>query len=796
VWSEAQPRLLRLARRAVADRDVEGVAAEGAALARELLGVDLVGIRELARDGRTLGARAAAGSWPGEPGRADVIRVEQAPLIELALDADRSIWSERIDEDDRLRRSPTNLFAMGVESVLVSPLRGHSGQIGVLSALSLTRRRFDDELVDLFEAIAELLGAAFQRRRDDEELRKAEQRYRTLVESAPVCIQGIDRTARIDAINEAGLRMTGLTRDAAIGRSYLDLVAPGDRPRVAMLLSQALEGRPSEFEFESADSERAFASSFIPLRGGSGDIEALIGVTQDVTARRRAEAVLRASEERYRELFENASEAIVTCDLDGRITSLNPAAQALAGLEIGAAIGRPLSDVVDVETLLRARGRAQEALEAGRDGVTEPLVVVHAYDGREVPVEASVRYARRNGVPVGFQIIARDVSERTRLEGQLRQAQKMDALGRLAGGVAHDFNNLVTAIAGYAELAQRAAPPGEDRLAHDLASIVDAAGRASSLTRQLLAFSRTEVVEPRVFDAAALVADMEEMLAGLAGEDVRLEVSAGEGCCVEADPGQLEQVVLNLVVNARDAMPAGGTLRLGCEAVPGGELVRLTVSDTGIGMTEEVRARLFEPFFTTKEHGRGTGLGLSTVYGVVDAWGGAISVESVPGEGTVFTVDLPRHDRSPSGGGRVPVADLPGGDETVLVVEDEDVVRTLARRVLSQAGYTVLEASSGDEALALCAAHAGPIDLVLTDVVMPGLSGADVVAEATRLRPDARCLVMSGYPDDAVLGRGIPAGTELLPKPFAPATLVRRVRDVLDGAERLRAPSGPGVTLA
>ncbi len=767
---------------------------EGAALARELLGVDLVGVRELSRDGLTLGARAAAGPWPDQPERANVLQVEQAPLIALALHEGRSIQSERIDRDERFR-TPTYLCAMGVESVVVTPLRGHSGQIGALSALSLTRRRFDDELVDLLEAIGELLGAAFQRRRDDEELRNAEQRYRTLVESAPVCIQGIDRTARIDAINQAGLRMTGLTRDAAIGRSYLDLVAPGDRPRVAMLLSQALEGRPSEFEFESADSERAFASSFIPLRGASGEVETLIGVTQDVTARRRAEAVLRASEERYRELFENASEAIVTCDLDGRITSLNPAAQALAGVEIGAAIGRPLSDVVDEETLLRARRRAQEALEDGRDGVTEPLVVVHAYDGREVPVEASIRYARRNGVPVGFQIIARDVSERTRLEGQLRQAQKMDALGRLAGGVAHDFNNLVTAIAGYAELAQRAAPPGDGRLAHDLAAIVDAAGRAASLTRQLLAFSRIEVVEPRPFDAAAVVADMEEMLAGLAGEDVRLEVSAGEGCCVEADPGQLEQVVLNLVVNARDAMPTGGTLRIGCEAVPGGELVRLTVSDTGVGMTDEVRARLFEPFFTTKEHGRGTGLGLSTVYGIVDAWGGSISVESAPGEGTRFTVDLPRLDRS-CAQPPAQVPDLPGGDETVLVVEDEDVVRALARRVLSQAGYTVLEASSGDEALAVCASHDGPIDLVLTDVVMPGLSGADVVAEATRLRPDARCLVMSGYPDDAVLGRGIPDGTELLPKPFAPATLVRRVRDVLDGGERLEAPSGPGITLA
>jgi len=249
-------------------------------------------------------------------------------------------------------------------------------------------------------------------------------------------------------------------------------------------------------------------------------------------------------------------------------------------------------------------------------------------------------------------------------------------------------------------------------------------------------------------------------------------------------------------VNARDAMPTGGVLRIGCDVMSDRDVVRLTVGDTGIGMTDEVRARLFEPFFTTKEHGRGTGLGLATVYGVVDAWGGSISVESSPGEGTLFLVDLPWLDAAPCVEMPAQLLDLPGGVETVLVVEDEDVVRALALRVLSQAGYTVLEASSGDEALAVCAGYDGPIDLVLTDVVMPGLSGADVLAEATRLRPDARCLVMSGYPDEAVRGRGVPPATELLPKPFAPATLVRRVRDVLDADQRLQAPSGPGITLA
>ncbi|MGH3049989.1 MAG: PAS domain S-box protein, partial [Gaiellaceae bacterium] len=608
-WRAAQPQLLRLARRAVADPDVDAVAATGAELALGLLGVDLIGVRELARDACTLVARALAGPWPDDATRPGTIRLDEAPLIALALDAGGPVWSERIAVDDRFP-PPPRLCALGVESVLVLPLAGAHGPIGAIAALSRVRRGFQPGLVELLDAVGDLLGAALQRRRDEEELRSAESCYRTLVEQAPVCIQGIDRTARIAAINEAGLRMTGLGRDAAIGRSYLDLVAPGDRPRVAMLLSQALEGRPSEFDFDSAVAGRSFTSSFIPVPGAAGEIGALIGVTQDITARRRAETVLRASEERYRELFENAGEAILTCDLEGRITSLNPAAQALAGLDGSDAVGRPIAEVLPAETLRQARERAQLALENGRGGVTEPLTV-RAPDGRETPVEASIRYVLRNGVPAGFQIIARDVSERVLLESQLRQAQKMEALGRLAGGVAHDFNNLVTAIAGYAELALRAAPPDGARLRHDLSAIGDAAARAASLTRQLLAFSRKDVVEPRLFDLGVLVSDMEEMLSGLAGEDVLLEVRSDEGCCVEADPGQLEQVVLNLVVNARDAMPAGGALTIACERAPVTRLVRLTVADTGVGMDDDVRSHLFEPFFTTKEAGRGTGLGLS-----------------------------------------------------------------------------------------------------------------------------------------------------------------------------------------
>jgi PAS domain S-box-containing protein len=768
--------LLALARRAVVDPDVDAVAAAGALLALELLEVDMIGVRELARDGRTSLARAAVGSWPPGVPRPPTIELRTAPLMALALQSRACVVAERIAGDPRFS-PPPSLVAIGVESAAVIPLTGVHGPVGVISALSRSQRRFDRTAVELLEAVAELLGAAFQRRRDEEELRDAEERYRTLVDRAPVCIQGIDRTARIAAINEAGLRMTNLTRQAALGRSYLDLVAPGDRPRVAMLLSQALEGRPSEFDFDSVDGERSFACSFIPLSTPDGEVPGLIGVTQDVTGRRRAEAVLRASEERYRELFENATEAIFICGLDGRITSLNPAAETLVGCTHAEALGNPIAELVSDEAFVQARRLAELSPEHGGGGVTEPLVVRSRAGGRTV-VEASACYVRRNGLPVGLQIIARDVSERIRLEAELRQAQKMEALGRLAGGVAHDFNNLVTAIAGYAQLARRSAPAGDERLNGDLEAIVDAAGRAAALTRQLLSFSRRQVVETERLDAARLVRGMEEMLRRLVGEHVSLDLHASDGdCWVDAEPSQLEQILLNLAVNARDAMPSGGRLSISCCPADGERSVRITVADCGTGMDDVVRARLFEPFFTTKGPGKGTGLGLATVYGIVDSYGGSIAVESHLGDGTTFTVDLPRALRAPEElepGTCAPAR--PGPRATILLVEDDATVRELARRVLAQAGYAVLEAGGGEEALDICASHDGPIDLVLTDAGLPGLSGADVLRRTGELRPSARRLVMSGNPYDA----GVGVATDLLAKPFGPEELVRKVRSVLD----------------
>ncbi len=380
-------------------------------------------------------------------------------------------------------------------------------------------------------------------------------------------------------------------------------------------------------------------------------------------------------------------------------------------------------------------------------------------------------------------------------EERLRQAQKMEAVGRLAGGIAHDFNNLLTVIVSYCDLMLEDLAAGDPKRA-DLGEIRKAADGAAALTRQLLAFSRQQVLEPRVMDLKATIASTEKLLVRLIGEDIRLTTSlAPDLGAVRADPGQLGQIIINLAVNARDAMPAGGRLTIeaanvemdeayvrGHAPAGPGRYVMLALSDTGIGMDEQTQARIFEPFFTTKGVGKGTGLGLATVYGIVKQSGGFIWVYSEPGRGTTFKVYLPRVDE-PAEAAAAPAvqAEPRRGAETVLVVEDAASVRVVTRQVLERYGYTVLEAPDGETALHLAAKHPGPIHLLLTDVVMPGLSGRQLVEQLARLRPDMKALYTSGYAANAIAHHGIlESGIAYLAKPFTPETLARRVREVLD----------------
>jgi signal transduction histidine kinase/ActR/RegA family two-component response regulator len=415
-------------------------------------------------------------------------------------------------------------------------------------------------------------------------------------------------------------------------------------------------------------------------------------------------------------------------------------------------------------------------------------------DGRSITVRLSGSAFKNDRGETGFEMIAEDVSERRLLEEQLRQAQKMEAVGRLAGGVAHDFNNLLTVIKGYSELMLE-----ELDNAHPLRTEVDeikkAADRAASLTRQLLAFSRQQVLAPKVLDLNLIVQNMDKLLRRLLGEEVILtSVLAPTLGRVKADPGQVEQVIMNLAVNARDAMPKGGKLTIETSnvdldenytrehvAVKPGKYVMIAVSDTGMGMPEKVQARIFEPFFTTKEVGKGTGLGLSTVYGIVKQSGGYVWVYSEVGIGSTFKVYLPRVDAPLDAGSLTRQLITHPGNETVLLVEDEEGVRTLMRQVLQKHGYNVLEARDGGEALVVCERHQGKIDLLLTDVVLENMSGQDVAERLLRFRPDMKVLYVSGYADDAIVKHGVlTAGAAFLQKPFTTEALARKIRHVLE----------------
>lgn len=510
---------------------------------------------------------------------------------------------------------------------------------------------------------------------------------------------------------------------------------------------------------------------------------------------------LSQSEERYRDYFENAKDAIYVHDLTGRYIMVNKAGEELIGYSREEILQMRISDVVPRASLDHIHARLKEKLEDHSLTIYEVEAI--RKDGSRVPIEVSSRLIYENGVPVAVQGSARDITERKRAEEalrasqlQLQQSQKLEAIGQLAGGVAHDFNNMLTAIIGYTDLSLRRVGL-ENPIRRNLEETKKAAERAASLVRQLLAFSRKQILEPKVLDLNDVVKDMHKMLTRLIGENIklatRLETDLGS---VKADPCQVEQIIVNLVVNARDAMPRGGRVTIETAnftiddqtalkhvSVKAGEYVMLSVSDTGSGMDQETQARIFEPFFTTKEVGKGTGLGLSTVYGIVKQSGGNIWVYSEPGMGTVFKVYLPRIDDATAStiARQEQEAIAPRGTETILLVEDEDVVRGLTKNILMQAGYNVLDARSGDEAIRLCQAHAGPIDLLLTDVVMPEVSGKDVADRLLELRPSIRVLFMSGYTDEAIVQHGVlDANVKFIQKPFTWVALTRKVREVLN----------------
>ena len=534
------------------------------------------------------------------------------------------------------------------------------------------------------------------------------------------------------------------------------------------------------------------------VRYAEGDLELLLFVSTQVAMaihRKQADDAVHESETRLRLMMAQLPAILWTTDGDLRITSAQGSRMVDLGLRADDVVGRTLQDLLGSDEgthpALPAHGRAAR----GESVTYESVVAGRTFATHVEPLRDA------DGDVAGTIAVSLDVSDRRLLEQQLLHAQKMDAIGRLAGGVAHDFNNLLTSILGYCGLAlDRVA--AEDPIREDLYEIEKAGERAAGLTKQLLAFGRRQISEPKVLDLDALVTDAGNMLRRLIGERIVLELDHDpEVGSVRADADQLVQVLVNLAVNARDAMPLGGTLRLATERVdlaspeghgafeiPAGSYVRISVSDTGIGMDAEVQAHLFEPFYTTKERGKGTGLGLATVYGIVKQSAGFVTVESAPGRGTTIRIDLPRIDSSPELGATREEArtkPLRVRSRTVLLVEDESSVRSLATRALETSGYTVLAAADAAEALEHERRCRGTIDLLLSDVVMPGLSGPELAERLLERRPEMRVLFVSGYPSESPGARSVlPPGTSFLQKPFTAGLLVRTVAELLERPDR------------
>jgi two-component system, cell cycle sensor histidine kinase and response regulator CckA len=534
------------------------------------------------------------------------------------------------------------------------------------------------------------------------------------------------------------------------------------------------------------------------IRFRERDREILTFVGQQLASaieHKKNEEALRRSEARYRSLVQSAVYGIYRASTEGKFLDVNPALIGMLGYETGEQV-LALDPKRDV--FVRAQDREylikQFKLKGQLDGIE---VLWKRRDARVITVRVSGRAVSTGQAsePV-LEMIAEDVTDRRALEEQFRQAQKMEAVGRLAGGVAHDFNNLLMVVSGYTEVLLEQFEPDDPRQGK-IQAIQQAADRATTLTRQLLAFSRKQFLELKVVDVNAIVSDMERLLRPLIGETIELSTRLTSGVGhTRADAGQLEQVIMNLVVNSRDAMPRGGKITIQTSEVtfepntsrehglvaPGSYIV-LTVSDNGLGMDAETQSRIFEPFFTTKEKGKGTGLGLSTVYGIVKQSGGYIFADSGAGRGTRFRIYLPRVDDPTESSGTQHTAQVSGGgSETILLVEDEESVRQLVRDTLESRGYKVIEAENGEAGLRASGAHEGTIDMIITDVVMPGISGRELAKRVTEARPETKVLYLSGYTEEAIAHEGaLDPGTAFLQKPFTLQVLSRKVREVLRG---------------
>ena len=735
------------------------------------------------KDDFTLTQRALAGA------RFEKFHLDWTQDYDEGLAAIRAQSHDAYLIDNIIRsRSGLELIREAIRSGMVAPMILLTGQgddgvhLDALLAGSadyLDKNRLDGPLLE------HTIRHAIDRSRQLIQLQASEERFRVLVENLSDGITMLARDGTLLYASRSTSDILGFAPDELVGHKLFSFIHPEDVPAAMRLFSESL-AKPkqpisSEHRYRTRDGSWRHIEALTVNRLEESAVRAVVATIRDVTSRKETEKGLFERERQFRALFDSALDAMVLVGDDRAFLDANPAAGQLFSMTRE----RLLTQVIDrfCPPDYAIAERWTEFVEAG-EFKGDFTLIIDQRTRRQVELSA-----RAHVLPGRHLLVLRDMTERNELESRLRQGAKMEAVGRLAGGIAHDFNNLLTAILGCCELLALELKERPDTW-EDLEEIRNAATRAGALTHQLLAFSRRQVLNPKVLDLNTEVESTRRMLSRLIGEDIalttRLDPDLGQ---IKADPSQLEQILLNLAINARDAMPDGGTLLIetaNAEAHPDWNqaperCVMLLVRDNGIGMDDEVRSHIFEPFFTTKEIGKGTGLGLATVYGIIKQSGGYVAVESAPGTGTTFRVYFPRIKGLADRPKKAPrLSPTRSGSATILLVEDELAVRRLASRLLRQQGYTVLEAANGLEALRLAANQKEPIHLLLTDVIMPGMSGPELALHLGREQTEMRVIYMSGYADEA-LGkhRVLAEGMEFLQKPFTPQDLTARVRESL-----------------
>lgn len=708
---------------------------------------------------------------------------------------------------------PLTLAFLGL--ILVAAFTGTGRSVNSMIRDSIQLRFKNDDLIQDFKRTQQDLEMRVSRRTaqlsakneallqeisERESVKKAllesEEKYRLIFEYSPLGVFHFDLTGTITACNDNLVRIIGSSREKLVG---LDMINDLKDVKIIDEINKALSGGIGRYEdyYQSVttDKRTPVKVEFGPIFGADGSVVGGIGIVEDITQRRKAEDNLRRSEEQYRTILETIADGYHETDLQGNLTLVNDSLCRIMGYPREELVGLSYRSIMDESNAKVIFAAYNEVYRTGKPNPGFSYQIIRK-DGTRRDATVSIALMRdATGKACGFRGSFRDVTEQKLLEEQLRQAAKMEAIGSLAGGIAHDFNNLLTAMMGYSSILTQQLP-AQGKYQEKLAQISRAAERAAALTQQLLAFGRKQVLDVKSLNLNAVISDFETMLRRLIGEniDVKTFLDPNLGMA-EADPGQIEQILMNLAVNARDAMPDGGTLTIEtgeasldgdyCRSHPEvtpGDYIMFAVTDTGRGIDAGTLSRIFDPFFTTKEKGVGTGLGLSTVYGIVKQHRGHINVYSEVGRGSTFKVYLPRTEGTlerPSVSSQA--LDPSRGTETVLVVEDEEAVRNIACEALELLGYVPLAAGDSDEAVAISGAHDGPIHLLLSDVVLPKKDGRSLYDLLARSRPEMKALFMSGYTENFVVHHGVLDKTvHFLQKPFTVDNLARKIREVLD----------------